>query len=151
MLTGGLSRRGLHLSREYGVDPLETVMVGDVMHTSVFALPWETTKQAAVDWLTKMNERGGEAWSHWQRLFPLVDEEGNLRGVLYARQYDCGSRCRRCDGSAFEVWNDGTGCRWAARYIALCGREDGKVEAAIISGGEFVWEASGHPEHRRSA
>ncbi len=82
MLTGGLSRKGLHLSREYGVDPLETVMVGDVMHTSVFALPWETTKQAAVDWLTKMNERGGEAWSHWQRLFPLVDEEGNLRGVL---------------------------------------------------------------------
>jgi chloride channel protein, CIC family len=82
MLTGGLSRKGLHLSREYGVDPLETVMVGDVMHTSVFALPWETTKQAAVDWRTKMNERGGEAWSHWQRLYPLVDEEGNLRGVL---------------------------------------------------------------------
>jgi chloride channel protein, CIC family len=82
MLTGGLSRKGLHLSREYGVDPLETVMVGDVMHTSVFALPWEATKQAAVDWRTKMNERGGEAWSHWQRLYPLVDEEGNLRGVL---------------------------------------------------------------------
>jgi chloride channel protein, CIC family len=82
MLTGGLSRKGLHLSREYGVDPLETVMVEDVMHTSVFALPWEATQQAAVDWLIKMNERGGEAWSHWQRLFPLVDEEGNLRGVL---------------------------------------------------------------------
>jgi chloride channel protein, CIC family len=82
MLTGGLRRKGLHLSREYGVDPLEMVMVEDVMHTSVFALPWEATQQAAVDWLMKMNERGGEAWSHWQRLFPLVDEEGNLRGVL---------------------------------------------------------------------
>jgi CIC family chloride channel protein len=82
MLTGGLSRKGLHLSREYGVDPLETVMVGDVMHTSVFALPWKVTRQAAVDWLETMNQRGGEAWSHWQRLFPLVDDEGNLRGVL---------------------------------------------------------------------
>lgn len=31
ILTGKLSRRGYHLSREYGVDPLEMVSVGDVM------------------------------------------------------------------------------------------------------------------------
>jgi hypothetical protein len=31
ILTEKLSRRGYHLSREYGVDPLETVIVGEVM------------------------------------------------------------------------------------------------------------------------
>jgi CBS domain-containing protein len=86
MLTEGLSRKGLHLSREYGVDPLETVMVRDAMHTSVFALADDATRQDAVDWLTKMNQRGSEAWSHWQRLFPLVDAEGRLRAVLSRRQ-----------------------------------------------------------------
>jgi H+/Cl- antiporter ClcA len=82
ILTERLSRRGFHLSREYGVDPLETVMVRDVMHTSMFALPVEATRRDASDWLTKMKQRGSEAWSHWQRLFPLVDSQGRLQGIL---------------------------------------------------------------------
>jgi CIC family chloride channel protein len=82
ILTERLSRRGFHLSREYGVDPLETVMVRDVMHTSMFALSDQALRQDAADWLAKMNQRGSEAWSHWQRLFPLVDSAGHLRGVL---------------------------------------------------------------------
>ncbi|HEY6414573.1 MAG TPA: chloride channel protein [Edaphobacter sp.] len=86
ILTERLSRRGLHLSREYGVDPLETVMVRDAMHTSVFALSADATRQDAADWLAKMNQRGSEAWSHWQRLFPLVDAAGNLSGVLTRSQ-----------------------------------------------------------------
>lgn len=86
ILTERLSRRGFHLSREYGVDPLETVMVRDAMHISVFALPADATRQDAADWLAKMNQRGSEAWSHWQRLFPLVDTEGQLRGVLTRSQ-----------------------------------------------------------------
>jgi H+/Cl- antiporter ClcA/CBS domain-containing protein len=86
LLTERLSRRGYHLSREYGVDPLETAMVRDVMHTSVFALPEDATRQDAADWLKKMNDRGSEAWSHWQRLFPLVDPAGKLGGVLTRSQ-----------------------------------------------------------------
>jgi H+/Cl- antiporter ClcA len=82
ILTERLSRRGFHLSREYGVDPLETVMVRDVMHTSMFALSNKALRQDAADWLAKMNQRGSEAWSHWQRLFPLVDSTGRLSGVL---------------------------------------------------------------------
>jgi H+/Cl- antiporter ClcA len=82
ILTERLSRRGFHLSREYGVDPLETVMVRDVMHTSLFALSAGATRQAAADWLAKMNERGSEAWSDWQRLFPMVNDEGKLEGIL---------------------------------------------------------------------
>jgi len=86
MLTEGLSRRGLHLSREFGVDPLETMLVNQAMHTSVFALSDKATRRDAADWLRKMEERGAEAWSHWQRIFPLVDGEGRLHGVLTRSQ-----------------------------------------------------------------
>ncbi len=82
LVTEGLSRKGLHLSREYGVDPLETVIVQAVMHTSVFALPENATRQDAIDWLEKMNHRGGEAWAHWQRIFPLVAEDGGMKAIL---------------------------------------------------------------------
>ncbi len=86
MLTEGLSRRGLHLSREYGVDAMELVLVGQAMHTSVYALAATARRKDAADWLRAMEERGGEAWSHWQRLFPLVDDEGKLRAVLTRAQ-----------------------------------------------------------------
>jgi CBS domain-containing protein len=86
MLTESMSRRGLHLSREYGVDPLETMLVTQAMHTSVFALPSSATRKDAVDWLRKMEERGASAWAHWQRVFPLVDEEGRLCGIVTRAQ-----------------------------------------------------------------
>ena len=86
MLTENLSRRGLHLSREFGVDPLETMLASQAMHTSVFALNDNATRQDAADWLRKMDERGAEAWSHWQRVFPLVDAEGTLTGLLTRSQ-----------------------------------------------------------------
>ncbi len=86
ILTERLSRRGLHLSREYGVDPLETMVVRDAMHTSVFALSADATRHAAADWLRKMEARGPESWSHWQRLFPLLDFEGRLVSILTRTQ-----------------------------------------------------------------
>jgi CBS domain-containing protein len=86
ILTERLSRRGLHLSREYGVDPLETMIVSQAMHTSVFALRADATRKDAADWFRKMGERGAEAWSHWQRLFPLLDAEGRLVSILTRTQ-----------------------------------------------------------------
>jgi Mg/Co/Ni transporter MgtE len=58
------------------------MLVSQAMHTSVFALQDDATRQDAADWLRKMEERGAESWSHWQRLFPLVDAEGRLTGML---------------------------------------------------------------------
>ena len=86
ILTERLARRGYHLSREYGVDPLETVLVAQAMHTSVFALSANATRQDAADWLRKMEERGAEGWSHWQRLFPLLDDMGRLVSMLTRSQ-----------------------------------------------------------------
>ncbi len=82
LLTDALSRKGLHLSREFSVDPLETMLVSQAMHTSVYALNDKATCKDAATWLAKMQERGAEGWSHWQRLFPLVDDEGRLAGAL---------------------------------------------------------------------
>jgi CIC family chloride channel protein len=92
MLTENLSRRGLHLSREFGADPLEAILVSQAMHTSVFALPEDATRKDAADWLRKMDERGGEAWSHWQRIFPLVDGEGRMTGTLTRAQMIAAAR-----------------------------------------------------------
>ena len=92
MLTESMSRRGMHLSREFGADPLESILVSHAMHTSVFALPDNATRRAAADWLRKMEERGGEAWSHWQRIFPLVDSEGRLTGTLTRAQMIAAAR-----------------------------------------------------------
>lgn len=92
MLTENLSRRGLHLSREFGADPLEAILVSQAMHTSVFALPENATRRDAADWLRKMEERGSEAWGHWQRLFPLVDSEGRMTGTLTRAQLIAAAR-----------------------------------------------------------
>jgi len=92
ILTERLAKRGYHLSREYGVDPLETVLVRQAMHTSVFALPATATRRDAADWLRKMDERGGEAWGHWQRLFPLLDADGRLVSVLTRTQMMASAR-----------------------------------------------------------
>ncbi|MBS1815562.1 MAG: chloride channel protein [Acidobacteria bacterium] len=86
ILTERLSRRGHHLSREYGVDPMEMVIVSQAMHTSLFALPATATRQEAANWLKRMEERGPEAWSHWQRLFPIVDKDGKLLAILTRTQ-----------------------------------------------------------------
>lgn len=86
LLTVGLSKRGLHLTREYGVDPLEIVLASQAMHTSVFALPADATRKDAAEWLRKMEERGTEAWSHWQRLFPLLDENARIVSLMTRTQ-----------------------------------------------------------------
>ena len=86
MLTAGLERRGRHLSRELGVDPLEMMTVSEAMHTSVYALPQHATRADAVLWLEKMNERGATSWGHWQRIFPVVTVDGLLVGLLTRTQ-----------------------------------------------------------------
>ncbi|MDE1155218.1 MAG: chloride channel protein [Acidobacteriaceae bacterium] len=84
MLTEALSAKGLHLSREFSVDPLETMLVSQAMHTSVFALPQEATVQAAKDWFQSL--QGRDLRLHWQRVFPLVDKDNRLVGMLTKHQ-----------------------------------------------------------------
>jgi CIC family chloride channel protein len=75
ILTEKLSRRGFHLTREYAIDPLETIFVKAVMKTNVVVLSPET-RPADLAATLHRSERST------QRLFPVVDEFENLVGVI---------------------------------------------------------------------
>jgi CBS domain-containing protein len=82
ILTEKISRRGLHLSREYSVDPLETMFVRDVMRTNVVVLPDHVTVGALGDSLKDAHRRRG------QRLYPVVDGDEQLIGVIAASELE---------------------------------------------------------------
>lgn len=71
ILTEKLARRGHHLTREYGIDPLEILMVRDVMRREWWSLPPERTVETVE--------------SRPSRLLCLQDADGHLVGVVTAR------------------------------------------------------------------
>jgi CBS domain-containing protein len=82
ILTEKISRRGLHLSREYAVDPLETTFVRDVMRTNLVALPASVTLASLAGAL-----RDG-SHARRQRLYPVVEANDELVGVIAADELD---------------------------------------------------------------
>ncbi len=76
ILTEKVSRRGYHLSREYGVDPLEVLFAREVMRSNIVALPSEATRQDLDGLLKSDSERRG------QLLYPVVDSDHRLVGVI---------------------------------------------------------------------
>lgn len=82
ILTERISRRGYHLSREYSVDPLETIKAAEVMRTRVIVLPANLSADDARKWFEKSRERDHQ---HGQRLYPLVDAEGRLTAAITRR------------------------------------------------------------------
>ncbi|MGH2515257.1 MAG: chloride channel protein [Ktedonobacterales bacterium] len=76
ILTEKVARRGFHLSREYAVDPLEVLSAREVMLTDVVTL--------AAD-LPVSSLRGHplvQVGSGSRRLYPIVDAQGQMLGVL---------------------------------------------------------------------
>lgn len=73
VLTEKIARRGYHLSREYDVDPLEIVFVSEVMDTEVVEFERH---------LSVADARVELADSWRQRLYPVVDVEGRMQGVI---------------------------------------------------------------------
>jgi len=76
ILTEKLSRRGYHLSREYIVDPMESLAVEEVMRTNIAKLSSQATPDQIRDALV-IDEKAGI-----QRLFPVEDADGNMLGVI---------------------------------------------------------------------
>jgi len=77
ILTEKISRRGFHLSREYAIDPLEILFVRQVMRT-------DTVTVSSLDDLDRVSDTIQKA-NMTQRLFPIVDQTGDLAGVLTRR------------------------------------------------------------------
>ena len=78
ILTEKVSRRGYHLSREYATDPLEILFVREVMRTNIVALPDTLTRQNLANILHGQNTQN----SQQQRLYPVLDAQQQLRGVI---------------------------------------------------------------------
>jgi H+/Cl- antiporter ClcA/predicted transcriptional regulator len=78
ILTEKISRRGYHLSREYGLDPLEILFVREVMRTNIVALRGDDTLEKVQE-LHDDRPRG-------QYLFPVIDADRELLGVVTRRQ-----------------------------------------------------------------
>ncbi len=78
IMTEKISRRGYHLSREYAVDPLEILKVRDVMNGDVIAISQESYRERLHE-LVRADSR------LTQRLYPVVDDQERLVGVVTAR------------------------------------------------------------------
>jgi CIC family chloride channel protein len=76
ILTEKIARRGYHVTREYEIDPLHALLVGDVMATDVLSVhPQTSTKE--------LYERLSEgSIERRQRLYPVIDSDESLIGVL---------------------------------------------------------------------
>jgi H+/Cl- antiporter ClcA len=77
VLTEKIARRGLHLTREYSTDPLEAFFVREVMAGEVTVLH---PQDSLVEGLERA--RGDHAGSAVQHLYPVVDADGGLAGVV---------------------------------------------------------------------
>lgn len=74
IMTEKIARRGLHIYREYSVDPQERAFVGDVMTTAVASIASGLTLHEVAQ------QYFGAGQKH--RSFPVVDQHGALLGML---------------------------------------------------------------------
>ncbi len=80
ILTEKVARRGFHLSREYGVDPLEVLSVQEVMRTDIVALPRDLTPDEV------RAIAHGQDRPRGQHLYPVLDDAKRLVGVVTRRE-----------------------------------------------------------------
>jgi H+/Cl- antiporter ClcA len=76
ILTEKVARRGFHVSREYSVDPLERLTVGEVMTEQVVIVP------ATLPVSRLLNEFFYRDGQPKHQGYPVVDEKGTLFGVV---------------------------------------------------------------------
>jgi H+/Cl- antiporter ClcA len=131
IMTERIARRGRHVHREYGVDPLERVRVGEVMTRDVQTIPGATElAQVASEWF-------GTAQRH--RAFAVVDAEGACLGMLDRERLlraegDALVAADLFDGSRPAHALPGETCRAAAQRLAAHALERLPVVADPSSG-----------------
>jgi chloride channel protein, CIC family len=82
VLTEKIARRGYHLTREYDVDPLEILFVGEVMSADVLEFEIDLTVGEALTAIGAPSD-DGNGWR--QRLYPVVGPDGALKGLVTRR------------------------------------------------------------------
>src|SRR6185312_1535965 len=74
ILTEKIARRGLHISREYRVDPFDLTRIADVMVSQVETLPAATTVAEAIAFYMAPEPR--------HETYPILDTHGKVVGVI---------------------------------------------------------------------
>lgn len=77
ILTEKIARHGYHITREYGVDPLRLLRVGEVMDTEVPAIPAGMKVSELSDLIA-----GGDPKLTARQATPILDQEGRLAGII---------------------------------------------------------------------
>ena len=81
IMTEKIVRRGVHVPSEYSADYLEQVLVRDVIKNPVTTLLADQTVRQVQEWVASK----AEGSTH--QGFPIVDEKGNLLGVVTRRDF----------------------------------------------------------------
>jgi CBS domain-containing protein len=77
ILTEKVARRGYHVMREYSVDPLTTVRVGDVMDENVATIPAGMSVMELSDRIAQHDPHVSK-----RQGLPILDEGGYLAGII---------------------------------------------------------------------
>jgi H+/Cl- antiporter ClcA/CBS domain-containing protein len=86
VLTEKLARRGLHLTREYSVDPLEVHLVRQLEVPVAVSFPADATAGTATKMLRAAHDAADPDGLLAQRLYPVLDEHDHLVGVVTRAQ-----------------------------------------------------------------
>jgi len=84
VLTEKIARRDMHLTREYTIDPLEVMFVRDVMDTDVVLFRSGTPLVEAASTFIDHHRQLRDI-QHRQRLYPVLDGDDRLAGVVTRR------------------------------------------------------------------
>jgi CBS domain-containing protein len=76
ILTERIARRGLHLTREYGIDPFLDTRVRDIMYREVDTLPATMEIGQAVTYFTDAEDQARH------KSYPVVDADGVVVGIV---------------------------------------------------------------------
>jgi len=76
ILTERIARRGLHLTREYSVDPFEVLRVADIMAQPVDSLSANIPIAEAIDFF------GAAEGTTRHKSYPVVDDAGRVTGMV---------------------------------------------------------------------
>ncbi|WP_035957595.1 chloride channel protein [Kitasatospora sp. NRRL B-11411] len=131
VLTEKIARRGLHLTREYSTDPLETFFVREVMQ------PVEHGRLLAAH-ETATHTRIGALHGSAGALHPVVDAEGALVGVTTRRRLADATAAAAADAGPPVVHAATVECRLAVhpdqtlRQIAHLFAETGLTSAPVV-------------------
>jgi CBS domain-containing protein len=83
ILTEKIARRGVHISREYSVDPFQLLQVSDIMVDKVESLPAAMPVDQAIAFFTGRSDGGlpPRPGGARRKSYPIVDAEGRVVGL----------------------------------------------------------------------